>query len=324
MTWLSILVPVYAVEAYLPACMDAIVAQADEGVELVLVNDASPDGCSAILADYARRYPSLVRVLTHERNQGISAARNTLLDAARGDYLWFIDSDDLLEPGALASLKRIVDARSPDLVTCNFRSFDDATGRARKARYAHIPSYLGAAGVLSSDRNTLLQGLFATGRFHPWSKIVRRAVWPQGLRFPVGHVFEDLAVYARLALAVQSHWHAAEVWIAYRQRVGSALATMSPAKLDDRMQALKGYAFDVQGLALNEDTRFAIAHYAARALLNVRKLGLHRAQDEELWASASPLTSRQLARAYLRRGWLLRWLQWRYQRENQSPNKSAS
>ncbi len=318
--WLSILVPVYGVEAYLPACLDSILAQADEGVEVVLVDDASPDGCAAVLADYAARYPQRVRVLTHECNQGISAARNTLLEAARGEYLWFIDSDDLLEPRALASLKRITDAHKPDLITCGFRSFDDATGRARKARYAHIPSYLGAAGVLSTDRDALLQGLFATGRFHPWSKIVRRAVWPQGLRFPVGRVFEDLAVYARLALRVQSHWHAAEVWIAYRQREGSALATMSPAKLDDRMQALKGYAFDVQTLGLKQRTLFAISHYAARALLNVRKLGPYRALDDELWASASPLTSTQLARAYLRRGWLLRWLQWRFQR----PRKSAS
>ena len=320
MHWLSILVPVYQVEAYLPACLDAILAQAGEGVEVVLVNDASPDGCATILADYATRYPQRVRVLTHEHNQGISASRNTLLDAARGEYLWFIDSDDLLEPGALASLKTIIDAHAPDLVTCDFRSFDDATGRARKARYAHIPSYVGAAGVLSKDRDSLLQGLFATGRFHPWSKIVRRAIWPPGLRFPVGRVFEDLAVYARLALAVQSHWHAAEVWIAYRQRAGSALATMSPAKLDDRMHALKGYAFDVQGLGLNERTNFAIAHYAARALLNVRKLGQRRQLDEELWASASPLTASQLERAYLRRGRLLRWLQWRFQR----PRNNAS
>lgn len=325
--WLSILLPVYRVEAYLQACADSILQQADAGVELVFVNDASPDASGALLAQLQQAHPNRVRVLTQSHNQGVSAARNRLLNEARGDYLWFIDPDDLLEPGVIPKLKALIEAEAPDLIMCDFRAFEDESGRVRKPRLAHVSTFTGiggSSGRLCNDRDALIQGLFKAGQLHPWSKIIRRAIWPAELRFPLGRIFEDLAVLPRLALQVSSYHHVAEVWVGYRQRPGSALANLSAARIDDWMQALLGYgaAMKASATAFHAQTEFEVAHFSARTLLRAckrrRALGDTDAKADaasdlrrfvQEWRLSSPLTARQLLQAYLRRGMWLRALQ---------------
>ncbi len=321
--WLSILLPVYKVEAYLPACAQSILAQADDGVELVFVDDASPDASASLVEALQQENPGRVRLIRHLLNLGVSAARNTLLDAARGDYLWFIDPDDLMEPGAIARLRQAVQAHDPDLVLCDFRSFDDSEdGQHQRARYAHIATFSGQLppGTPSDDQDLLLQGLFTQGQWHAWSKIVRRSAWPAALRFPQGRAFEDLALFPRLVLQTRRFVHLPEVWVAYRQRAGSALSSLSAARLDEWISALVGYGDEVRHF--KADTQFEIAHYCARTLLRAirrsTKLGtarpagmLQRFADQ--FSASSPLSAEELLKAYLRRGRLLRWAQLRYQ-----------
>lgn len=325
--WLSILLPVYRVEAYLLACADSILQQADVGVELVFVDDASPDGSGALLAQLQQTHPGQVRVLTQSHNQGVSAARNRLLDEARGDYLWFIDPDDLLEPGVIPKLKALIEAEGPDLIMCDFRAFEDESGRVRKPRLAHVSTFAGlggSSGRLCHDRDALIQGLFKAGQLHPWSKIIRRAIWPAELRFPLGRIFEDLAVLPRVALQVSSYHHVPEVWVGYRQRPGSALSNLSAARIDDWMQALLGYgaAMKASGTPFHAQTEFEVAHFSARTLLRAckrrRALGNTDAKSDaasdlkrfiQEWLQSSPLTADQLLQAYLRRGMVLRALQ---------------
>jgi hypothetical protein len=319
--WLSVLLPVYGVEPYLTACAQSLLSQAGPGVELVFLDDASPDGSAALLERLQAAHPQQVRVLRHTHNRGISTTRNALLDAARGEYLWFVDPDDLVQPGALAALERIVREQGPDLVMCDFCSFDDATGRPRHTRYAHIPSFAGPAGSVSHDRDALLRGLFLTGRMHPWSKIVRRSLWTTDLRFPDGRVFEDLAVMPRVALRVGSYVHAPEVWIGYRQRAGSTLASLTPQRIDDWMAALEGYAGELvhSPVQLTELTRFTLAHFCARSFVRAARRGARLgvtsaalAHHARQWQSASPLSADALLSDYARRGWLWRWLQLRH------------
>ena len=185
--WLSILVPVYRVAAYLDACIASLLDQAEEGIEVIFVNDASPDGEEAILASWQARHPDRVRVVTHPVNRGIAATRNTLVENARGDYLWFVDSDDMMERGALRALRDVLARQRPDMVLCDFRVLRDFDvtadelqgGRAgqrnrARARDAHVHSFDGPADVLSNSRDRLIRGLFSRGHLHPWSKIVRR------------------------------------------------------------------------------------------------------------------------------------------------------
>jgi len=186
--WLSLLFPMYRVEPWLKACIESLKPQLDEGVELVFVDDASPDGSAALVEQLLPQ----ARLIRQPENRGVSAARNRLLDAARGDYLWFIDPDDLVEPGVIPRLKALIGQHHPDLLSCDFRVFDDgASTESAKPRHRHIASFAGPSGVLMEDVNQRLRGFFVHGQFHPWSKVVRRACWPSALRFPEGRVFED-------------------------------------------------------------------------------------------------------------------------------------
>ena len=102
---LSVIVPVYNVEKFLPRCLDSLLRQGLEvgEYEVICVNDGSPDGCGKILADYERKHPDLINVIT-QKNGGLSAARNTGMLRARGEYLVFIDSDDYVVDGAFRYL----------------------------------------------------------------------------------------------------------------------------------------------------------------------------------------------------------------------------
>lgn len=93
---ISIIVPVYQVEKYLNECIDSILAQTFTDFELILVDDGSPDNCPA-LCDAAAKRNSRVRVI-HKQNGGVSTARNAGLDAAQGNWIAFVDSDDTVEP----------------------------------------------------------------------------------------------------------------------------------------------------------------------------------------------------------------------------------
>ena len=322
--WLSVLLPVHAVGAWLDECLASIVGQGVDGVEIVCVDDASTPDDAARLATWAATWPDTIRVVTHPHNRGVSAARNTSLDTATGRYVWFIDPDDLLEPGALSGLRAIVDAESPDLVLCDFRTFasDPAHGGAERPQRAHVRTFDRPAGLPPGSRAELVAGLFRSGQMHAWSKVVRRAAWPAPLRFPEGHVFEDLAVFPRLALSLHRFVVAGQVWVAYRQRPGSLLATLSHRKLEDWTAALAGYAAELRAAALGPHVDFEVAHFSARTLARAvrrsRRLAASEARAATVrryigrWELSSPLRAPELARAYLARGWFGRWLQLRW------------
>lgn len=109
----SVIIPVYNVEKWLPACLDSVLAQTLESIEAVCVNDASPDGCATILADYAARDPR-VRVIALAKNSGQGVARNVGFEASSGRYVYFLDSDDMVAPEALEELVALADAEELD------------------------------------------------------------------------------------------------------------------------------------------------------------------------------------------------------------------
>ena len=116
---ISIIVPVYKVEKYLQKCIDSILAQTFRDFELILVDDGSPDNCPA-LCDAAAQKDARIRVI-HQKNGGLSAARNAGLDIARGEWIGFVDSDDAIEPEMYKTLYDIAVQENADVVVCNFR-----------------------------------------------------------------------------------------------------------------------------------------------------------------------------------------------------------
>ena len=118
MARISVIVPVYKVEKYLRRCVDSILAQQHKDLEVILVDDGSPDGCGAICDNYAAE-DSRIRVV-HQQNGGLSAARNTGLSMATGDYIAFVDSDDYVEPAMYGELLRLARAHNASVVYANY------------------------------------------------------------------------------------------------------------------------------------------------------------------------------------------------------------
>lgn len=321
--WLSVLIPVYNVEAYLGECLASVLAGADEGVEVLLLEDCSTDGSALLAQQLADRHAPQVRLLHHARNGGLSAARNSLIDAARGDYLWFLDSDDVLMPGAVQSLRACIARHGqPDLVLCDFRTLREPFKLKHRLRgELHRHTFPGPARQRLEDRDALLSGVFAQGHLHSWSKIARRELWGSGLRFPVGHYFEDMATTPALLLATRSFVYMDEVWVGYRQRAGSILSSGSSRKIDDMMRALASLPAlaAAQARPLGDEARFQASYFAAKTFITACRFDAESPQRLRRHLAAfqqfSLLPPEELLRAYRRRHWYWRarrlsyWLQ---------------
>jgi glycosyltransferase involved in cell wall biosynthesis len=321
--WLSVLVPIYKVEAYLDQCLTSIIEQADPGVEIVLCDDCSPDGSAEIAQRYVDRYPQQVRMIRHAHNRGLSAARNSMLEIARGDYVWFVDSDDWLRPGAIATIAGVVRTHRPDLIGCDYRR-----KRVLKSGFS------GPQGQLLTDRDQFVGGICASRKMYAWLKISRRELWANGLRFPVGRVFEDAAVTPFLALEARSYFHIGQPLLQYRVRADSIVAgaknLRKPFDLAshlDLAEALQGFpeALDRESEPFAR-TRFGISHFVAMEFAktaerifrtrsrgegsgNVRDLVI-RFRDR--MGQSSPIPFAQMIAHYGRSGRVASWLRLRF------------
>jgi hypothetical protein len=329
--WLSILLPVFNVEPWLRQCLDSILSQQSlDDVEVLLLDDASTDGSRAICEEYRSRHPDTLRLFSHSRNTGVSVSRNDLLEAARGRYVWFVDPDDEMQEGALATLRAIVLQHSPDMILCDFRTIGD-DGR-RGGRY--ISTFRGPTGQLLTDREKLLQGLFARGRMQAWTKVARRRLWGTDLRYPVGRYFQDIPVSSRLCLRARSFYHCRQSWMHYRERPGSAMSSnrhwradgwFDARKNDDLAVAMQGYWEQVRAALPDASARsaYSVSTFCSRKFTQIGSRLLVFCRRREGWGaalaqlrryrsmmeSASPLPFWRVALEHLLRGNLQRGLE---------------
>lgn len=249
--WLSVLIPAHNASAWIGQTLASITEQLDERAEIWVLDDGSTDATSAVIDRHAgthghtgNSHPNIapsqpgsassapIHRLHHPQPRGVSAARNRLLEAARGQWLWFIDADDRIRPGAVQRIEAVVQGR-PDL---DVVLLDHAILRERprlKHRLrgeGHRRSALGAGGlILGSD--AILQRTLPRAQWHPWGRVVRHSAWSPDLRFPEGRVFEDLAVVPRLMARCSTAWHLAEPVVEYRSSPGSILGSIDASKL---------------------------------------------------------------------------------------------
>lgn len=214
---LSVVVPVYRVAEYLPVCLDSILSQAGPDVEVVAVDDHCPDGGGAMLDAYARR-DRRVRVVHLAANVGLGRARNAGLEQARGTYVWFVDSDDWLPPGALPAVRRrLADTRPDVLAVDHVEVLPDGTVRGTTSG----PVLRGVREpVRVTQHPELLQLTLATSAC---TKVIRREfLATTGLRFPPGW-YEDCAYTFPLLLAAERVATLDQVAYCYRRRDGGAI-----------------------------------------------------------------------------------------------------
>lgn len=240
--WLSVLIPAHNAGPYLAEALASVLPQLDERAEVIVFDDATTDESRSVLQSAPQAAAPgrpRVRVLSHPTGVGVSAARNALLDAARGRWLWFLDADDRLRTGAIAGLSALLDAHSDlQAVVVDHAVLRQRSNWKHRLRgEAHRRSMIGPEGRVPTGVEGLRR-LMACGQWHIWGKVIRRDAWPDHLRFPEGRVFEDLSVVPRLMATVGPTWYWAQPLVEYRSNPGSILGSMSTRKLHDWLLAL--------------------------------------------------------------------------------------
>ena len=211
---LSVIVPVYKVEEYLNQCVESIINQTYSNLEIILVDDGSPDNCPAMCDDWAKK-DSRIKVI-HKENAGQAAARNTGIDTAAGEYITFADSDDFLDNRMYEILLQELMEASAQIVMCNcfiYYSSDDFH-----------------PGSFAEKEKTLYYGDDANARmfteFSSWNKIYDKKLFAS-IRYPQGRVGEDARMIYKVATITDCLVVVPECLYYYRQREGSVMHTLT-------------------------------------------------------------------------------------------------
>ena len=212
----SIIVPVYKVESYLPACVDSILAQTFTDFELILVDDGSPDSCPDICDSYAKK-DSRVRVI-HKKNGGVSSARNVALDMAIGDYIVYLDSDDFFSSNNSVDEIAKKTVNKPDIIMYKTAACDYNGGNIT------YPNMSLDYSSSTCDVATMLNKTISGEEFQTsaWSKAIRREfLLEHGCKFKEKLLGEDIDWYLDVIRHVNSYESVNEYLYVYRNRPGS-------------------------------------------------------------------------------------------------------
>ncbi|RST09764.1 CDP-glycerol:glycerophosphate glycerophosphotransferase [Streptomyces sp. WAC05374] len=234
----SVIVPAYKVQAYLHECLESVLSQSFEDLELIAVDDCSPDGCGAVIDEFAARDRRVVAVHL-PGNAGLGPARNAGLARATGDYVLFLDGDDTFVPGALQAVAdRLKETGSPDLLVYDYARVYWSGEAVRHEFRAHL-SEAGPAPFPLTDRPGLLKVLMVV-----WNKAYKREFLErEGFAFPPGF-YEDTPWTYPALMAAESIATLDRVCVHYRQRrTGSILRTTSHRHFDLFEQYERVFAF---------------------------------------------------------------------------------
>ncbi len=233
MSLISIIVPIYKTEKYLPRCIESILAQTYKNIELILVDDGSPDDSGKICDDYAKK-DVRIRVV-HKENGGLSSARNAGLDVATGDLISFIDSDDFVSSVMIQTMLEKLQAEQADLCICGFQ-YTDENG-------TFLPQ--STEGVITDgvmDRKTAFERL--DGHYViACNKLYKRELFAD-LRFAVGRIHEDEFIMHRVFGKCNSIVTVSDRLYFYVQQPGSIMnASFTIRRLDGARALYDRYLF---------------------------------------------------------------------------------
>jgi glycosyltransferase involved in cell wall biosynthesis len=265
---LSIIVPVHDAERYIEPCLRSVLAQLEPQHALVLVDDGSRDASYSIAWQLRQEFAHADVTLIRQPHHGVARARNSGLAAARGQYLLFVDADDLLEPGALVALDAVIAAQRPDVIACDFNFWKPGKRHKwRRAALGYPPN------VLLTDREAMLRNFFADRHMYIWSNVFRRALYarlPQPV-FPPGRLFEDVSVLARLLAECASLYRLARPVIDYRQHAASLTKAVSAKWCIDFVAALQQVKDCFTHLAVSDALRMRIDATSCHFYLGIVK-----------------------------------------------------
>lgn len=227
----SVIVPVYNVEKYLDECLSSLVNQTLSELEIIVVNDGTKDNSQSIIDHYVKQYPNKVVSLIKE-NGGLGDARNYGIPYAKGEYIGFVDSDDIVHLEMYEKMFNKAKLEDSDLVLCDLEYFyETSSEKMVKEGLVQIEN-------IYVNKTVFLSPLFA------WNKLYRRSLFIEsGLKYPVGLWYEDIPVTVPFFTLAKKISYVHETLIYYRQRSTSIMGSVDNPKVKD--------IFDIMHLCLN-------------------------------------------------------------------------
>ena len=277
----TVIIPVYKAEQYLARCIDSVLAQTYGDLEIILVDDGSPDGCGAICDEYAAK-DSRIKVI-HQENAGVSAARNAGMELASGEYLAFIDSDDFIGVQMYEQMLRVAEETHAQVVECNYQ-------------YGVWENTDSGEVYVDTGLEALKKAFFGEryGSGHsicPCTKLIARNLYQQ-LRFLEGcSIAEDVLFCARLYALCETAAKLDKTFYTYYQSEGSAMRGGYRVRNADEVEA------DWRLIAVMEETgdgemiSFAKSHYLGKTVHHWVMCHLRR-EDPAFRQRAAQLRSR--------------------------------
>lgn len=262
----SVIIPIYNVEKYLEECVESVLCQTYQNLEVILVDDGSPDGCGAICEEYAQK-DKRVRVI-HKENGGLSDARNAGLDVCRGDYIVFVDSDDCIHPQMIERLYNLLMKYQADMAICSFQDIEenemplyakyDAQGKEYCFEKENIMNQLQSRNLLTVVA---------------WNKIYKARLF-ENIRYPKGYIHEDEFVIHKLLHLCTRTVYTEEKLYYYRKRGDSIMGNISPKKIQDIYLAYEdriSFLEEKQYGRIITDTKLQLMHQITKYYKLIKK-----------------------------------------------------
>jgi glycosyltransferase involved in cell wall biosynthesis len=191
----SIIVPVYKTAQYLPRCLDSIIKQTLEDIEIIIVNDASPDNSHEIIIEYEEKDDRIVYI-RHEKNLGLGGARNTGIKAAKAKYIGSVDSDDWIDEDMFHKLYNKAAEGNWDIVVCGFKSVDDEGNIITKTKFGNRAPI---------EKNIREENIFHIINPAFWNKLWKKDLYiKNNINFPQYVYYQDLATTPRILYFTKS------------------------------------------------------------------------------------------------------------------------
>ncbi len=222
----SVIVPVYKTEKYIVRCVESLITQTYENLEILLVDDGSPDNAGKICDEYADK-DARIKVI-HQKNAGQSAARNNALKIAAGDYFCFVDSDDYIAPDMIEKLYRLTEDASADISMVDYLTFTGEKAEISDEAVGAEPEVMNNIQMIRNI-HTVKDELYVV----MWGKLFKRELF-NGIEFAEGRICEDLDVLYRLYDKAQKSVYSSEkLYYYFRGNVSSSTFGLNQKFYDD-------------------------------------------------------------------------------------------
>ena len=221
---LSIIVPAYNLERYIEQCLRAVLRQLREHHELIVIDDGSTDNTLALVSQLQQTWPTSNFHVRTQTNQGLACVRNHGLTVATGDYIVWVDGDDVLRDGVLDMLDQAIAVHRPDVMACDFTMWHPQDpAKTERIRFSYPEN------VLLHDAEVFMNQFLASRKNYIWAHVIKRDIYAELAMpvFPPGRVFEDLSTTPRLFSHCASLLYLPTPIIDYRQHPASITQSIS-------------------------------------------------------------------------------------------------